>query len=173
MQRPTIALDTVNYLAYGSNLYPPRLRLRVPIVETVGMVELPGWALDFGKRGGDGSGKCNLAERASAMAFGVVYIISAPDKLILDRIEGLGRGYQDHWIEIATIGRCVFYRAIETAIDTRLKPYDWYKGFVLAGARLHRFPQPYVDAIDAVPSQPDPDAARHAENDRILQQELS
>ncbi len=165
-------MDTVNYIAYGSNLYPPRLLARIPIVETIGMVELPGWALKFNKLGGDGSGKCNLAERASATAFGAVYIIRPPDKLILDRIEGLGRGYRDQWIEIAPIGRCVFYRATETTIDTRLKPYDWYKGFVLAGARLHGFPQTYVDAIDAVPSQPDPDAARHADNDRILRQGL-
>ena len=41
---------TVNYLAYGSNLFPPRLAARIPIVATAGVVALAGWRLEFTKR---------------------------------------------------------------------------------------------------------------------------
>ena len=34
--------------------------------------------------------------------------------------------------------------------DPSLTPYDWYKAFVLAGAREHGLPQDYVAALDAV-----------------------
>lgn len=162
-------MEMMNYLAYGSNLYPPRLMGRIAIVDTLGAFELNGWKLEFNKRGGDGSGKCNLAADASAYAYGAVYTLTPSDKRILDGIEGLGKGYEEAWLELDRIGACFFYSAKANAIDARLQPHDWYKAFVLAGAHYHGFPRSYIDTIEAVTARPDSDAARRAENLRVLQ----
>ncbi len=159
----------MNYLAYGSNLYPPRLKARIAVADTLGAFELNGWKLEFNKRGGDGSGKCNLAADADTKAFGAVYAITPSDKQILDRIEGLGRGYDEAWLEVEGLGACFFYSAKADYIDSRLQPHDWYKALVLAGAHYHGFPRSYIDAIEAVAACPDPDAARRAENLSVLQ----
>ena len=162
-------MEMMNYLAYGSNLYPPRLAARIAIVDTLGAFELKGWKLEFNKRGGDGSGKCNLVANADARAYGAVYTMTPSDKQILDRIEGLGRGYDEAWLELDGVGACFSYSAKADYLDARLQPHDWYKAFVLAGARYHGFPRSYIDAIEAVTARPDPDAARCAENLSVLQ----
>ena len=157
-------MTTLHYLAYGSNLYPPRLAARIPIVAVVGVVELPGWALAFNKRGSDGSAKCNLHCRDGALAYGVIYRIAAVDRATLDRIEGAGRGYDVDALTLAPHGECCFYRATADAIDESLRPFDWYRAYVLAGARHHALPQCYLDQIAAVLTVIDSDARRRAEN---------
>ena len=155
---------TVNYLAYGSNLFPPRLAARIPIVATAGVVALAGWRLEFTKRGKDGSGKCNLRRDPGDCAYGVVYRIAVADQAILDCIEGRGRGYDLGWLELPAHGPCFFYCAPTAACDERLRPYDWYHAYVLAGARAHGLPPAYVGQIAAVEWQLDPDNDRRAEN---------
>lgn len=157
-------MSTIRYVAYGSNLLPARLRARIPVLDTLGVIELPGRTIDFSKRSRDGSGKCNLAPADGACAYGVVYVIAERDRVALDRIEGLGRGYTDCWLDHADYGRCYFYTATPGFIDARLSPYDWYKAFVLDGARHHGLPADYVESIDAFPAIPDPDEGRRREN---------
>jgi hypothetical protein len=60
------------------------------------------------------------------------------------------------------------YIADATFIDNSLRPYSWYKDFVLAGAEEHQLPPAYVKSyITAVRAIRDPDLrreqARHAE----------
>jgi gamma-glutamylcyclotransferase len=157
-------MTTLNYLAYGSNLFPPRLAARITILSVAGAITLPGYELRFNKRGADGSGKCNLQACAQAQAHGVVYRIASADKPTLDRIEGVGHGYVVELWRDASLGECFFYRAQASALDDTLRPYDWYHAYVLAGARQHGFPASYIAAIAAVPTQGDDDAARRAEN---------
>ena len=162
-------MGMMNYLAYGSNLFPPRLAARITIEDTFGAFELKGWKLEFNKRGGDGSGKCNLAADTAANAYGAVYSITPYDKQILDGIEGLGRGYDETWLELDGVGACFFYSARADFIDSRLQPHDWYKAFVLAGAHYHGFPRSYIDAIAGVVTRHDPDSARRKENLKVLE----
>ncbi len=159
---------TLHYLAYGSNLHPPRLRARVPSAEPLGVVRLPGWALRFHKRGEDGSGKCNLVRQETAEAFGVIYRIQAREKVRLDRAEGLGLGYREFGMELPEFGRVFCYLANESHIDEALLPFDWYKAFVLAGAEFHGLPAEYRHLIEQVPHLPDPDPARSLEARSIL-----
>jgi gamma-glutamylcyclotransferase len=56
----------VRYFAYGSNLDLARMRARAPAVGLIGPALLQGMRLAFDKRGGDGSGKANLAEDAAS-----------------------------------------------------------------------------------------------------------
>ena len=157
-------MTTLNYIAYGSNLFPPRLAARITIRGVAGTIALPGYRLAFNKRGADGSGKCNLQPCHGERAHGVVYQIETLAKPTLDRIEGVGHGYRvDLWRD-ALGGECFFYRAEESALDDALQPFDWYHAYVLAGARQHALPSDYVAAIAAVATQVDHDASRRAEN---------
>lgn len=160
----------LRYLAYGSNLFPPRLAARLERIRVLGVVTLPGWSLRFHKRGADTSGKCDLVVDPEDTAFGAIYEISAVDRERLDRIEGVGRGYHGETIDVAVHGKVYVYRADARHIDTGLEPYDWYHGFVLAGARHHALPPAYVRRIERVSFQRDPDKRRRAENFAILTQ---
>lgn len=159
------------YLAYGSNLLPERLRARVPSAHLSGIVRLRGWSLRFHKHGQDGSAKCDLLHTASAgdVAHGAVYEIAAEERVQLDKAEGLGCGYDLAWLDLEAFGRVFLYRAAQTHVDERLKPFSWYRDLVEAGARFHRFPAAYVARIREVEALEDPDRERHGRNLALLQ----
>jgi gamma-glutamylcyclotransferase len=161
------------YLAYGSNLHPMRLARRVPSARLVGPVPLPGYRLAFHKRGMDGSAKCDLelTDESGAMAYGAVFSVAAKEIDRLDQLEDFGDGYFKERVTLRVDGTAVsafIYFASHTHIEPALRPFDWYKGLVLAGARHHDFPQSYVDQIEAVPHRPDPDGLRRAEMAALL-----
>lgn len=159
---------SVNYIAYGSNLHVARIQQRLDAVVIRGVVPLPGWSLKFNKRGRDGSAKCNLMAAARATAFGVVYQIPGRQKIILDQIEGLGKGYNEHWLSLPEFGDAYFYRASVASTIDDLQPYSWYKGLVVAGAQFHVLPSDYIDAIEAIVAAEDPDRERHRGNLALL-----
>lgn len=163
-------MATIRYLAYGSNLYPPRLAARLEEIKIVGVVALPAWSLRFHKLGADGSGKCDLFPDPDDIAFGAIYEISATDRARLDRIEGVGHGYHGDFIDIAEHGEVYVYRAERSYVDTSLEPFDWYHEFVLAGARHHALPPDYIGRIARVAPVRDSNARRRAENLAILAQ---
>jgi hypothetical protein len=151
----------VPVFAYGSNLSTFRLRARTPSARPIGVAELHEHELRWHKRGRDGSGKCDV-EAGSGSVWGVVYEIAVAEKPLLDAAEGLHRGYAEREVvvvgaELGTV-RASLYQA--TDIEPSLRPFDWYKAFVLAGAREHALPTAYVERIAAVASRPDPDRAR-------------
>jgi hypothetical protein len=149
------------YAAYGSNLHPVRLADRISSAQLVGTTCLPNWSLRFHKRSEDGSGKCTILIGDDGVHF-AIFDISAEDKLTLDKIEGLGNGYSEISLSIPGIGICVSYVAEESYIDDSLRPYDWYKELVLAGARFNRFPDHYLKEIESVQALPDPSPERSA-----------
>jgi hypothetical protein len=162
----------LHYLSYGSNLHPVRLQDRVPSASLAGTVELPGRALTFSKRSHDGSGKCTIASAdRSSSVFGAVYQIEQREKYLLDRIEGLGAGYDEHWEDLRLNGartRAFVYVAASDYLDKKLIPYCWYKDLVLAGARYHCYPAAYIKVLDAVAAARDPDEERRKTNEAIL-----
>lgn len=164
----------LNYFAYGSNLHPLRLKARTPSCQALAPSRLSGYRLYFHKRGQDGSGKCNAVYTGNAddCVHGVVYTLSAAEKQRLDHVEGLGRGYDEATLELK-IGdnahRIFLYLADPNYIDDTLKPFDWYKAFVIEGCRIHRLPRRYVEEIRRVETISDPDSIRANENRRLLQ----
>ena len=53
------------------------------------------------------------------------------------------------------------YIADRDAIDDRLKPYSWYKDFVLKGAQEHGLPLEYIHScIEPILAVTDPDRKR-------------
>jgi len=157
---------TLHYLAYGSNLHPQRLIERVPSASLVGVVELPGWTLNFHKRGADGSAKCDLVQVPQpSLCFAALYTLQAAHKPLLDEVEGLGSGYRLCWMPCRFQGRsyqAFAYRASATHIEAELRPYRWYRDLVLDGARFLGFAEHYVASIRKVAVVEDPDRRRNA-----------
>lgn len=156
-------MSTLYYLAYGSNLHPHRLKLRIPSSRFVGVVELPGYRIAFHKRGVCGSGKCNLlnTDDSIAIVYAAIYEMDAGEKMLLDQFEGAG--YSAQIVNVSLHGNPLSsfaYIAETSHIDNSLKPFHWYKDLVTYGARYHQLPASYLEMIDAVESVPDPDLQR-------------
>jgi hypothetical protein len=84
----------MNYFAYGSNMWTPRLRARVPSCRFNTIARLLRHRLCFHKKSVDGSSKCDAFETGSERdaVWGVVFDILPSEKQALDKAEGLGNG---------------------------------------------------------------------------------
>lgn len=151
----------MRYAAYGSNLHPVRLAERLSSTRLLGTGHRPDWSLRFHKLSRDASGKCSIVPGDEGVHF-AIFDISDDDKRELDRIEGVGSGYAATSLLIPSFGDCATYVAEATHVDEALRPYDWYREFVLAGATCHDFPDDYVASIVAVRAIKDPDIERSA-----------
>ena len=165
------AADRITIFAYGSNMRSSRLQARTPSATPLGIGHLTGHALRWHKVGSDGSGKCDVEHTGLAgdRVWGVVYELHHAEKPTLDKVEGLGFGYTEKCANIIMGDAAIeawFY--VATATDTSLTPYDWYKAFVVEGAREHGLPRDYIAALEAIVCMPDDDPARAEANARIL-----
>ncbi len=156
----------VLYAAYGSNLHPRRLGQRAPSASLRGTSLIEGFSLSFNKHGQDGSGKCTIAPGGPGVRV-AIYAMSDRDHAALDEIEGVGRGYTATSVSVAGIGTCRTYIAEPAYLDNSLRPFAWYRDFVLLGARHHRFDDDYLRRIEAISAMVDPDSTRRAENARL------
>ena len=156
--------------AYGSNMLTDRIRKRCPSAYALGVAELHGYELQWHKRSQDGSGKCDVvkANTPSAIVYGVLYEMPMSEKPALDAAEGLGKGYDEKNAEVSFKGATrtisVYYA---TDIDPTLKPYTWYKAFVVAGAKEHEIPATYIERLVATDAMEDPNPERHNRNWRL------
>lgn len=153
------------YLAYGSNLHPRRLEARIGSVDPIATVELPGWALRFEKRGGDGSAKANLhaCPGSRFVAQAAVFSLSPAQVSRLDVFEGCGRGYETLSFTIDLQGeqcQAFTYIAPSQWIARNLQPFDWYVDLIVSGALFHGFNESYVQQIARQPACVDPDQGR-------------
>jgi AIG2-like family len=156
--------SAVLIFTYGSNMSSKRLVERVPSARAVGVGILKGYKLRWHKISTDGSGKCDAALTGAldAEIYGVLYKIALAEKSKLDKAEGLGKGYEERNVVIDCKGVPVtaqMYYA--TKIDPSLKPWSWYKEYVVAGAREHGLPPAYVAMIETTEAVQDPDTERH------------
>ncbi|MEZ5479484.1 MAG: gamma-glutamylcyclotransferase family protein [Thiolinea sp.] len=134
------------YFAYGSNLSLARLQARVPSAVPLGCYQLNGYDLRFHKAGADGSGKCNacFTGQDQDVVYGRLYDIDAAEKPVLDRIEGLGFGYDAQTVTVtAAMGEAEAMTYVATHIIEFLKPYGWYLNHVLIGAQETGLPEQY------------------------------
>jgi cation transport regulator ChaC len=155
--------DTLLYFAYGSNMYGPRMKSRVPSARFYDIGRLPGYCLAFCKQGRDGSAKADLDPFEPETVWGVIYCIDADERHLLDAAEG--EGYKA--IEVTVAAREDFvdvltYRAKSDWIIDGL-PYSWYRDMVVAGAKEHELPEVYVAAIAEMDATEDPDPERAAQ----------
>ncbi len=153
------------YLAYGSNLHPRRLRERIGEIKLAGVVELPGWRLCFDKRGADGSAKANLrpAPGSDQVAWAAAYRVQPNQLPALDRFEGCGGGYETFRFDVSVQGRwqpALAYLTPSHWTTESMRPYDWYRALIVAGAGYLGLPAAYVASIRAFPVIIDPDTGR-------------
>lgn len=162
------------YFAYGSNMFSRRLtaKERAPSAVPIGTGYVSNRRFTFNKVSRDGSGKCDieLAVNSTDRVYGVLFEISSAEKSSLDRAEGLGEGYREEQVQVVALNgeayKAIAYVATEKA--PTLRPYDWYKAFVIAGATEHKLPTEYVDWLRTFDSQPDPNERRRTINKSLL-----
>jgi hypothetical protein len=164
----------LHYFAYGSNMHLFRFRERVPSCRVVDTAYLSEHEIRFHKRSIDGSSKCNAyyTGKESDRIYGVIYEILSDEKRALDRFEFLGKGYLQGEIQVVRNHgelTAFTYFAEEDYLDDSLKPYTWYKSFVVTAARSHLLPESYVEQIEKVSALNDPDRERAERNSQILE----
>ncbi len=166
MTRPTFL-----YFAYGSNMLSRRLRVRTPSAVVIGTGYVCSRRLTFDKVSSDGSGKCDIEQTTNLTdrVYGVLFEIACSEKSDLDAAEGLGKGYREERIIVSTsTGDIEAIAYVATAKEPALRPYHWYKAFVVSGASEHSLPGSYIEWLRTVDSKPDPKATRRAENEALL-----
>lgn len=153
----------MNYFSYGSNMSAQRLGARVARFDRVGVYRLDRHDLRFHKVGQDGSGKCDAFHTGDDAHFilGVLYRIDRQAKDILDRIEGLGNGYDAINVRVHAAGRKESgFTYVATRISPDVTPFSWYLRHVIEGATAAALPAAYVNRLNALDSLKDPDRVR-------------
>ncbi len=156
-------MSTILNFSYGSKMLSRRIVQRVPSARFVHNATLHGYALRWHKAGQDGSGKCDIVKTSEpgVCVHGVVYELAAIEKHRLDAAEGLGHGYDEMQVTLASAsGSTKAWTYCATAMDTSLLAYTWYKALVVAGAREHGLPGDYIDRLQQVPACDDTDTDR-------------
>ena len=162
------------YFGYGSNMLTDKLKRkdRCPSAVKIDVARTNEYTLKFHKVSTavsdqgirDESGKGDMAPKESETdeLYGVVFSIDETQADNLDSAEGLGDGYEKKDIVVEGINkgplRVVAYYA--TDINEDLKPYHWYKGQTVDGAKEHGLPAEYIKKIEAFESIPDLDKER-------------
>ncbi len=135
------------YFAYGSNMSTKRLCGRIPAAAPVGRARLDGMRLAFNKPGRDRSGKANLVPTPGSLVWGVLFEIARADWATLDRFEtGYERVLQR--VELPDGRQLDAHAYLWRAATADLQPLDWYRAFLLEGAREHGLPDDYIALLE-------------------------
>ena len=169
-------MDTFKYFAYGSNMLRERLCARCASAKVVSRATVANYLLEFCKQSADGSGKATIVESTKdrALVHGVVYDVATAECGELDKAEGVGQGYHridDLRVRLESGDDVRASTYFGTRLDRSLKPYDWYRALVIAGARQHELPAQWIAALEEVATvtDPDPQRKRRLEAIEILQ----
>lgn len=139
--------------AFGSNMCSGRFREYgvSPEGEERAAV-LPGHHLLFNKKSTDDkSGKANIAVHEGSEVWGVVYTIPDADLEKLDKGEG---GYRKVRLSVNltdnTSTDAWVYVAKKPQDDPSLRPFTWYKRFLVEGAQEHSLPAEYIANLESI-----------------------
>jgi len=147
-----------------------RLKNRCPSCQPLLIAKLEKYVFKFHKISNDGSGKGNVffTNKDEDAVWGIVFLIANNDEKNLDKAEGKGEGYHDEMIDVKdkqnNIYQVKIYKADSDSIDEKLKPYSWYKRFVIEGAKYNGLPGDYIKIIDQFESIEDTDKIRENKN---------
>jgi gamma-glutamylcyclotransferase (GGCT)/AIG2-like uncharacterized protein YtfP len=163
------------YFAYGSNMFSYRLEKRIGKVEIIGKGKLYQHKLQFNKKSVDGSLKANafFTGKQEDSVIGVLFKINPNKKDDLDKLEGLGKGYDQKEVEIESSDsgkqvKAFTYVANPVDSSENDQPYDWYLEFIKQGAEEHSLPEEYKKDILATSSKVDTDIIRPVINKSII-----
>lgn len=154
------------YFAYGPDISSRWLRQILPSARLTTRGWLGQHRLYFHKVGQDGSGKCDAFFTGNDRdnILGLIYEIDAAQKDKLAYCEEFVHGYSEKEVTIITDeGKKVeAFTYCARNIETSLKPFHWYKGHVLIGAREFDFPEEYIAKFLTVESIDDPETSRNS-----------
>ena len=157
--------------AFGSNMCSARFRDYGVTPEGEGRAaKLPGYRLAFNKPSRDGSGKATLLPEQDAWVWGVLYTIADADLETLDRGEGPGYARLPLTVRLADCSTTTawVYLASRPSNDPSLRPYTWYKEFLVAGAREHDLPAEYIANLERIEATQDSDGQRDREKRALV-----
>jgi cation transport regulator ChaC len=164
--------QTFLYFAYGANMFSRRLKETIaPSAVAVDIGFVQGRRFSFGKVSRDGSGKCDIeaTNNAKDRAYGVLYRINTKEKSDLAKAEGVGIGYSEANIQIVTAaGTQSAVAYVASYKEPVLRPYQWYKAMVIAGATEHGLPAEYIEWLRTFEAQADANTDRRAEREAML-----
>ncbi|WP_284651645.1 gamma-glutamylcyclotransferase family protein [Flavobacterium terrisoli] len=162
--------------AYGSNMNINRLQERVPSASKLSTAFLKGYQLICNKISSkDGSAKANIIETGTDddIVWGVLFVIDDLQKTDLDKLEGLGKGYDEKVLTfVDTTGHShnahVYIATDDKYLNNQLLPYDWYREFILTGAIKEQLPLDYINQLETIKSTVDPNVTRRQLNFDII-----
>jgi gamma-glutamylcyclotransferase (GGCT)/AIG2-like uncharacterized protein YtfP len=164
----TTGIEKMSYIvfAYGSNMCSGRFRAYG--IEPVGRGRaalLDRYCLDFNKLSKDGSGKATVSPRDGYHVWGVLYEVDDAGLARLDK--GEGTGYKRSKGNVRTADgipvEAWVYIATKPITSHELRPYTWYKRFIVEGAQEHLIPPEYITGLREIDAMIDPDSKRHGE----------
>lgn len=145
--------ERILVFSYGSNMFNKRLKGRVPSTQILGIGKLIGYKLECTKVSKDGSGKATVIKTDSKTdeVWGTLSIIEKSEKHLLDKSEGLNNGYNEIHDSVKTMSEeevvPTFYIADDKSKNKSLKPYCWYKKFIVEGAIMNKLPLEYINLL--------------------------
>ena len=160
--------------AYGSNMSHNRLKKRVPSAIKISNGFVKGYTLNCSKISRkDGSGKATLNATGSneELVWGVIYEIDENEKPMLDSAEGLNNGYNETMIEVSDgqeVHKTQIYLADKGYVNEELKPYEWYKAYMIEGAKENDLPKDYITKLDSLDANKDQNDERREKEMKIL-----
>lgn len=105
-----MAVDTVNYWAYGMNTNRQEMAGRCAGARALGVATLPGHEMVF-------SGHCDVRPREHSQVQGVLWVITRGCLAKLDSLEGRPWYYDRDWVTVylpdGTAQRALCYRMVE------------------------------------------------------------
>jgi gamma-glutamylcyclotransferase len=160
---------TERIFAYGSNMCSGRFREYEITPEGEGQPALlEGYRLRFNKKSKkDQSGKANVEPHAGSQTWGVLYTIPKKQLQLLD---GGEIGYSRVRMAVQIGGEVIdawVYIASRPDNDPSLKPYSWYKRFLVEGAREHGIPAEYLAGLEQIEAIEDRNKDRDREKHAI------
>jgi gamma-glutamylcyclotransferase (GGCT)/AIG2-like uncharacterized protein YtfP len=133
-----------HYFSYGSNMDPKHMGQLCPQAEALGLAILDNHRF-FIAHGGYGS----VAPRRGSTVYGVLWRISARDRVALDAYEAIGDGLYQHATVPVHLGDKLLRALIYIANDSRpARPSPKYRDAVLAAARHWKLPDDYARALE-------------------------
>jgi gamma-glutamylcyclotransferase (GGCT)/AIG2-like uncharacterized protein YtfP len=158
--------ETMLYFAYGPDISSRWMRHLLASARPSTRGWLAQHRLYFHKLGTDGSGKCDafFTGNDKDNILGVLYEVDAAQKEALGQAEEFADGYTEKAVTIITDeGKKInAFTYCAANIETTLKPFHWYKGHVLIGAREFDFPGEYISQFLSIESIDDPDTSRES-----------
>ena len=134
------------YFAYGTLLDERAMVGYCPQAVSIGVGEVSGFAVSFGRHAGQMTGGCNLVESPAGRVMGLVYSLPFEQARDLDHVSGGGDGYYVRRPVVVrdrtgVMGECWTY--VMPGTPESFRPSDEYVKRIVVGARRAALPAGY------------------------------